>query len=95
MPSPTIPEPESFEARLLIAITRLDTKLDVALANQSDHETRLRKLEDEPPIPEGLETRLRQVETRPSVSPRALGATVVSVTGLLLAAMPFLDRLYS
>lgn len=101
-----LPTPASTEAALLIAFTRMEAKVDVALAQHgadlkahaddlTDHETRLRNLEARPTCDAGLEDRLRAVEQKPTVSPRALGAVVTSVVGILLASLPFIDRLYS
>lgn len=39
-----------MEAQLLVAVTRLETKIDALLAQSSDHEARLRALESKPTI---------------------------------------------
>lgn len=72
---------------LLIAVTRLEAKLDVALAQHGAKlETHDAKLEDH-------EKRLRVQEARPSVSPRVLWTTISGALGLILASTPFIDRI--
>lgn len=72
-----------------VMFARLEAKLDVHLAQhgaQLDEHTR---------VVADHETRLRAVEVKPSVSPRALWMTAVGAGGLLAALSPFLQRIYS
>lgn len=109
-PSPHVEVVSSTDSTaLLIAVTRLEAKIDVALAQQRakidahdsdlvDHEARIRAVEGRPSPAQELrdhEARLRAVEARPSVAPKALWLTVSSALGLALASYPFLDRLFN
>ena len=92
------------DAAVLVAITRMEAKVDVALAQHGadiksqgrdleDHEARIRLLEARPVSGDDHEARLRKLEGTPTVSPRTLWTTVASIGGLALAAVPFLDRI--
>jgi hypothetical protein len=65
------------EANLLIAFTRMETKVDVVLTQHGA------KLEDH-------ETRLRVVEDRRTVSPAALWTAVTTGSGLVFGAVTIL-----
>jgi len=90
------------EASLLVAFTRMETKVDVVLtqhgAKLEDHETRLRVVEDRPSAsPTELadhDLRLRSVEGRATVSPRALWTGLIGASGVIVGALTFLDKLY-
>lgn len=90
------------EANLLVAFTRMETKVDVVLtqhgAKLEDHETRLRKVEDRPHIdPTKLavvEERVAEIAARPALSPRALWAGLIGASGVIIAALTFIDKLY-
>ncbi|WP_329105528.1 hypothetical protein OG792_32875 [Micromonospora sp. NBC_01699] len=77
----TSPDPSSDlppEVQVQIWFARLEAKLDIALSQHADHETRL-----------------REIERRPVVTPRAMWVGLAAVGGLVAAAQPFLDRLYA
>lgn len=75
------------DAAVLVAITRMEAKVDIALAQHgAEIKTQGATVEDH-------EKRLRVLEATPTVSPRTLWTTVASVGGLALAALPFLDRI--
>lgn len=85
---PTIPEPSPTKAEtdLLVAFTRLEGKVDVALAQHgADIAVHGREIRDH-------EDRLRALENTPTVSPRTLWTVVASAAGLVLAAMPVIER---
>lgn len=69
------------EARLLIAIARLEAKLDVALAQHSasiaQHDEAI----------EDHEARLRHLEETPTVSPSKLWTTVSAAAGLIVSIL--------
>lgn len=77
------------ETSLLIAFTRLEGKVDVALAQhgadlKAHHET----LADH-------EARLRALESTPTVSPRVLWTALVSASGIIFSALTLIDRFYT
>lgn len=72
--------PAATDPALLVAIARLETKVDVAL---SDHGRQIRDHED----------RLRNVESKSTVSPRALWTAVTSGAGAVLAALAILEKI--
>jgi len=75
-------------AALLVGMTRLEAKIDVALAQHgADLQNHKTKLDDH-------EARLRVQEAKPSVSPRVLWTTVTSGVMLVLAAGPIIARLF-
>lgn len=87
--SSTAPEssPTKAETDLLIAFTRLEGKVDVALAQHgADLAVHGREIKDH-------ETRLRVLENTPTVSPRTLWTVTASAAGLVLAAMPLLEKI--
>jgi hypothetical protein len=87
--SATDPTPSKTETDLLIAFTRLEGKVDVALAQHgADIAVHGREIKDH-------ETRLRALENTPTVSPRTLWTVVASAAGLVLAAMPVLERIFA
>ncbi|WP_050053376.1 hypothetical protein [Pseudarthrobacter siccitolerans] len=88
MPPTTDPTtPTKAETDLLIAFTRLEGKVDVALAQHgADLALHGREIKDH-------ETRLRVLENTPTVSPRTLWTVVASAAGLVLAAVPIIERI--
>jgi hypothetical protein len=68
------------EASLLVAFTRMETKVDVVLTQHGA------KLEDH-------ETRLRVVEDRRTVSPAALWTAVTTGAGLVFGAVTLFSNL--
>lgn len=96
---------EQNDSPVLIMFTRLEAKLDVALAQHgakldqhgsdiADHETRIRGVEARPIAPTDHETRLRTVESRPVITWRAL-MTAIGVCAAAIAALtPFVAKLY-
>lgn len=86
---PTTPEssPTKAETDLLIAFTRLEGKVDVALAQHgADLAVHGRELKDH-------EDRLRRLELTPTVTPRTLWTVVVSAAGLMIAATPLIQQI--
>lgn len=76
------------ETSLLIAFTRLEGKVDVALAQHgADLKAHADDLADH-------EARLRVLEATPTVSPKTLWTVVVSASGLIFSALTLLDRFY-
>lgn len=80
--------PTRSETDLLIAFTRLEGKVDVALvqhgAELAAHTGELKDHED----------RIRRLELTPTVGPKALWTAVASAAALLLAAGPVLTRIF-
>lgn len=75
-------------SEVLVAIARLDGKLDLALAEtaalkaaDADHEVRIRTIESKPIPDEETDKRLKAVEERRTVSPAQLWAGMLSVLG--------------
>lgn len=74
------------DAAVLVALTRMEAKVDIALAQHgAEIKTQGETVVDH-------ETRLRALEAKSTVSPRALWTTVASAVGLIMATAPFLDR---
>jgi hypothetical protein len=67
------------DTNLIVALTRVETKVDVVLSQHGA------KLEDH-------EGRLRKVEARRTVSPRTLWTSVISAAGLVLTLIAIFDR---
>jgi len=94
--------PTGTDASLLVAFTRMETKVDVVLtqhgAKLEDHETRLRRVEDrrvaDPNRVDSIERELDEVAARPTVSPRALWTGLVGASGVVIGALTFVDKLY-
>ncbi|MCZ9884633.1 hypothetical protein [Arthrobacter sp. B2a2-09] len=81
------PSSASAETSLLLAFTRLEGKVDVALTQHgADIKATAKEVDDH-------EDRIRALEARPTVSPRGLWATVSGAALLALAVIPFLDRI--
>jgi len=93
-----------------VMLARLEAKVDVALAQHGAQveshaqqlarlEAKVGKIEDRPvAAPEGIidhEYRLRELEARPYISPRQLGAWIVGTSATVAAVAPFLERLYT
>ncbi|WGH21371.1 membrane protein [Arthrobacter phage Emotion] len=75
-------------AALLVGLTRLEAKVDVALAQHgADIQNHKSAINDH-------EARIRVLEAKPSVSPRVLWTTVTSGVMLVLAAGPIIARLF-
>lgn len=83
---------------------RLEGKVDAYATTQGerisrhqevldDHESRLRTQESH--MPENAKERLREIENRPTVSPRVLWTTVASAVGAFAALSPLLERVYA
>lgn len=83
---------------------RLEGKVDAYATTQGerisrhqevldDHETRLRS--QEASMPENAKERLREIENRPTVSPRVLWTTIASAVAAFAALSPLLERLYT
>lgn len=81
---------------LRVMLARLEGKVDAALAGQgatvSEHGRRITESEARA---DAFDARLRAVEQRPTVSPRAMLAGLASVATVAAALTPFVDRLYS
>ncbi|URQ05010.1 membrane protein [Arthrobacter phage Iter] len=86
-PSPQTPT--KAETDLLIAFTRLEGKVDVALAQHgADIAVHGKEIQDH-------EARIRALESTPTVSPRTLWTTVASAAGLAIAAFPLIQQIVS
>ncbi len=73
-------------AAVLVALTRMEAKVDIALAQHgAEIKTQGQTVDDH-------ETRLRVLEAKSTVSPRTLWTTVVTAAGVIMASAPFLDR---
>ncbi|GAA2843942.1 hypothetical protein Acy02nite_68540 [Actinoplanes cyaneus] len=84
-----IPPPDEGGAAVLIALARLEGKVDAALATQgaqlAEHG---RRLDDHEP-------RLRAVENRPTVSPRAMWTALGTLAAIVAALTPLVSRLFA
>lgn len=86
---PNVQHPSKAETDLLIAFTRLEGKVDVALAQHgADIAVQGKEIQDH-------EARIRALESTPTVSPRALWTTVASAAGLMVAAYPIIQQIIS
>lgn len=84
-----IPPPDDGgSASVLIALARLEGKVDAALATQGAQLTEHgRRLDDHEP-------RLRLLEATPTVTPRAMWTALATLAAIVAALTPFLSRLY-
>lgn len=74
------------DAAVLVALTRMEAKVDIALAHHgAEIKTQGQAVEDH-------EARIRVLESRSTVSPRALWTAVVSAGGLIIGVLTFLDK---
>jgi len=88
-PPNEIPAGTAPDAALLMVVMRLETKVDVALAQHgSDLKSQGEDIADH-------EERIRRLELKPTVSPGALWSTVAGAVGLMLAGMPVLEKILS
>jgi hypothetical protein len=87
--APQVVIADTASSNVPVMLSRLEAKLDVALAHQGA------KLDSHDATLDDHETRLRTVEARPTVSPRVLWATVASGVGVLAALFPILERFYT
>ena len=92
------PEPAPRETTAVV-LARIEGKLDVVAVQlttiartQDDHEARIRALTSA--LPDRLDERLREVEGRATVSPRALAAALVTAVGVVASLSPLLARIY-
>lgn len=86
-PANEIPAGTTPESALLMVVMRLETKVDVALAQHgADIQNQGRDIQDH-------EDRIRKLELKPTVSPGVLWTTVASAAGLFLAATPILQKI--
>lgn len=72
---------------LIILLTRLEAKVDIALAQHGAAIEELKRADAD------KETRLRFLEQLPRLSARVLWGAVATAVGLLLAGVPVLDRI--
>ncbi|WP_193596061.1 hypothetical protein [Microbacterium sp. YJN-G] len=86
-------------SEVLVAIARLDGKLDLALAEtaalkatDADHEGRIRTIEAKPVPDEETDKRLSKLEERRTVSPGQLWTGLLGVAGLILTVLTIADR---
>lgn len=88
MTSAIPPPDDGGSASVLIALARLEGKVDAALATQgaqlAEHG---RRLDDHEP-------RIRAVENRPTVTPTAMWTALGTLAAIVAALTPFLSRLY-
>lgn len=81
-----LPSPSNTEAALLVAFTRMEAKVDVALTSHgADLKAEKHRGDDH-------EARIRILESRPTVSPRSLWTAVISAAGLVLTIVSILDK---
>lgn len=75
---------------VLVAIARLEGKVDQALSTQADHEERIRKVESQPIPDDDTNSRLKRLEdvAKHAVTAKqlwwAFGSTVATMTGALI-----------
>ena len=86
-------------SEVLVAIARLDGKLDLTLAEtavlkatDADHESRIRVIEAQPAPDAETEGRLKVLETKSTVSAAQLWFGLVGVCGLVLTILTIADR---
>ncbi|MEU8655266.1 hypothetical protein [Actinoplanes philippinensis] len=83
-----VPPPDDGGAAVLIALARLEGKVDAALARQAaqvdEHDRRLAD----------VEVRLRAIEATPTVSPRAMWTALGTLSAIVAALTPIISRLY-
>lgn len=86
-------------SEVLVAIARLDGKLDLALAEtaalkaaDADHELRLRVIEDKPIPDEKTDKRLSALEERRTVSPMQLWGGLVGVLTVVVAGLTIAEK---
>lgn len=88
------------DTEVLVVIARMEGKLDLTLAEiatlrerDSDHETRLRSIEQQPiPDPE-TEKRIRALENRSTVSLAQLWVGLVGVAGFIATSIAIINGL--
>lgn len=87
-PTPTeLPSPSTADASLLLAFTRLEAKVDVALTQHgADLKNHAEDLKDH-------EARLRILEGRSTVSPRTLWTVVAAGAGLVISAVSLIQQI--
>jgi hypothetical protein len=97
MTTPGAPEPQDPYVAVLVQLARMEGKIDAAVAAHGTKIEELARRQDKADndILKDIQPRLRAVEARPSVSPRALLAGLASVAAIIAALTPFLDKLYS
>ena len=84
---------------VLVAIAKLDGKLDLALAeisalkaNDADHEVRIRTIEAQSVPDAGTDERLKTLEARRTVSPTQLWFGLIGALGLTLTIMQITEK---
>jgi len=80
------PSEATDQSTIIIALTRMEAKMDVALAQ---HGARLDSAESNLA---DHETRIRVIEAKPTVSPGKLWTAVTGGAALVLASIPLMDR---
>jgi len=91
--------PEGSNTEVLVAIAKLDGKLDLALAEtaalkntDADHELRIRTVEARPVPDEETDKRIKVLEERRTVSPAQLWTGLVGVLGLVVLVMTIAEK---
>lgn len=84
-----IPPEEGGSTSVLIALARLEGKVDAALALQAA------KLDEHGRRLDDFESRLRSQESTPSVTPRAMWSALGVLAAIVGALTPVIARLYS
>lgn len=86
-------------AEVLVAIARLDGKLDLTLAEtaalkaaDADHESRIRVIEAKPIPDEETERRLQAIEAKRTVSPGQLWLGLTGVVGLIATVLVIVNQ---
>lgn len=85
-----VPQPRTEPTdSVQVTLARLEGKVDVAIAQQGA------AIANQATTIADHETRIRTVEAKPTVSPRALWSGVCGSAGLLAVILPLIERLYS
>lgn len=103
-PTPDLSGGLSPDAALLVAFTRLEGKVDVALVQHSaeikterergdDHEARLRVVEARPAVPPELAARVSALEAKPTISPRQLWTAIAPAATIAIAFAAYVTSL--
>lgn len=89
VPPPRLEPVDDDSTSVPVTLLRLEAKVDVALAQQGA------AIANQATTIADHETRIRTVEAKPTVSPRALWSGVCGSAGLLAVILPLIERLYS
>lgn len=69
---------------ILVILARLEGKVDTLIASQTDHEARIRTLEQKTTVdPVSYEARMHAVEQKSTVSPKTLWAALLGASTMV------------